>query len=189
MTRARAGFTLIELLVATGVFVVGFVAVFGLFLAGIRFRKLSDDTARAAVAASSIINEIRIDAGRETVPKPCAPSLYVGNGFADAGDGEPTTNLPTDITLYAYTAQPGVYYRVLACTDLLGTDDAKATTLRLKLFVLPWISDEGASFKLETVVSRLRMTTTTTDETLAELVQRGLGFEYDASIVRNPSWR
>ena len=41
----------------------GFVSVFALFLGGMRMRKLAEDTTRASLAASCLIDEIRIDAG------------------------------------------------------------------------------------------------------------------------------
>ncbi|MBA3846989.1 MAG: prepilin-type N-terminal cleavage/methylation domain-containing protein [Planctomycetes bacterium] len=205
MTRSRLlsrqGFTLIELLVASGVFLIGFVAVFGLFLAGVRFRKLSDDTARSALAASSLINEIRIDAGREGLGAPHAPEDYVGDGFAkppspwslaeNAALGDPASALQ----LYPYAAQPGVWYRVLESTDFVGGDDAATTALRLRLLVLPWSqAEEPDGFTLDRVNRALGLVGARTNDPvanllIAELIKRGLAFEYHATIIRHPSWR
>ncbi len=216
MTRARhvlrQGFTLIELLVASGVFLIGFVAVFGLFLAGVRFRKLSDDTARSALAASSLINEIRIDAGREASltsppPVPVAPSAYVGDGFATGpaeGPALPPVTIPagpastdpaSDFELFSYPAQPGVWYRVLTCTDFVGTDQSDTTALRLRLLVLPWSQAEDPNdFDLDMVNKRIgilppRSSIPTGQAMVDELLKRGLAFEYHATIIRHPSWR
>src|SRR4051812_26180938 len=98
MQRARSGFTLIELLVASGVFLVGFVAVFGLFLAGIPFGKPAAAPPRASLAASSLIDELRIDAGREGLG-PCDPADYVGDGLA-IGGAEAGGPLPSDDRLF-----------------------------------------------------------------------------------------
>src|SRR5271155_5794116 len=85
----RRGFTLVEMLVATIVFLVGFVAVFGLFLGGMRFRKLAEDTTRASPASSCLIDEIRAKAGGiptgAAASNPLPPSAYVGTGFATGG--------------------------------------------------------------------------------------------------------
>src|SRR5271170_5568637 len=85
----RRGFTLVEMLVATIVFLVGFVAVFGLFLGGMRFRKLAEDTTRSSLAASCLIDEIRAKAGGiptgGAASNPLPPSAYVGTGFANGG--------------------------------------------------------------------------------------------------------
>ncbi len=199
---SRQGFTLIELLVASGVFLIGFVAVFGLFLAGVRFRKLSDDTARSALAASSLINEIRIDAGRESggAGTPSLPSEYIGDGFAAGptwSSAEPAllTASSTTHQLYSYAAQPGVWYRVLESTDFVGGDDPATTALRLRLFVIPWSQAEDPDgFTLDLVNRALGMipprnTAPPADLLIAELLKRGLAFEYHATIIRHPSWR
>jgi type II secretory pathway pseudopilin PulG len=193
--RCRGGFSLIELLVATGVFLVGFVAVFGLFLAGMRFRKLAEDTTRASLAASSLIAEFQIDAGSEAII-PCQPSQYVGDGFPDiARPGEtadpPATAIKDSLEkLYPYTGQRNLYYRVVACTDLKGGDDAATTALRIRLFVLPWASVDD-TVDLMTLNRRLglSMQNDTSDEVRATLVKRGLAMAFDAVIVRKPSWR
>lgn len=179
----RRGFTLIELLVATVVFTVGFMAVFGLFLAGMRFRKLSEDTTRAALAVSSLVAEIRINAGSEG--RVCKPSEYEGTGFVSSPLTDP-------FALAAYPVQPGTWYRVVRCTDLTGRDDDGTTAMRVTLFVLPW-STADSTLDLKEVNKRLQLITPVggaqADDLRKELVKRGLGFEYEAVITRTPSWQ
>ena len=146
----RRGFTLVELLVATGVFVIGFAAVFSLFLSGMRFRKLADDTTMTATLASSLLTEIYLDSGRiPTAPSPppppgagpAAPDEYDGDGF-----GHDVAVTTWDATpLYSYAGVPGTSYRIAGpppstaptgtvkgtgkCCDLTGGNDAMATAI------------------------------------------------------------
>src|SRR5437868_5998607 len=127
----RRGFTLVEMLVATAIFIIGFVGVFVLFLSGIRFRKLSEDLTRTALATSSLVNEIRVDAGKEGIGGPAKPGDYVGDGFAeDASDATKSDDL------YPYLQQPGIWYRVMSCTDLAGdVNNAQTTGVKFRLVV------------------------------------------------------
>ena len=151
---SRRGFTLIELLVATIVFLIGFVAVFSLFLGGMRFRKLAEDTTRASLAASCILDEIRIDAGGQGLSTPRMPKEYVGDGFAPfhagtTADQEGTdTSLTAEEQLFPYKPLPGIWYRVMKATDLNETQDPKTTAINLELVVVPFASaDDTLSFK------------------------------------------
>lgn len=205
----RRGFTLIEMLVATVVFAIGFVGVFGLFLAGMRFRKQSEDLTRCSLAASSLVSEFAIDAGRESAA-PMEPGTYLGDGFADRpSPADPTTDPdhPEKAILVPYRAQPGVFYRVESCTDLLGADTgtnslgeqaASTTVLRMRLLVVPWATvDQTAS--LVDIAKRLQLrspidnsplwaTPASPDAIATELVRRGLALRSDAVITRRPSW-
>jgi prepilin-type N-terminal cleavage/methylation domain-containing protein len=200
----RRGFTLTEMLVATIVFLVGFVAVFGLFLAGMRFRKLAEDTTRASLAASCLIDEIRLDAGGGMTGAPKQPQDYVGDGFADVAaggleEGSADSSAPND-PLFAYRSVPGVWYRVMKATDLNGSGtNARTTVLHLKLLVVPFAtSDNPLTFA--TLNSRLGLVRTgpggngpvdlnATPTAVADaLVQRGIGFHYQVVITRRPSW-
>ena len=201
----RRGFTLIEMLVATTVFAIGFVGVFGLFLAGMRFRKQSEDLTRCSLAASSLVSEIAIDAGRDGVNAshtPFAPKAYEGDGFvgtpsaADADDSVPPTpaTLAALATLVPYRAQPGVFYRVEQCTDLLGTNLADTTVIRIRLLVVPWATVDPTVSLVE-IARRLQMRKATTNALLldpgaiaSELVKRGLAMRLDAVITRRPAW-
>ncbi len=200
----RRGFTLIEMLVATVVFAIGFVGVFGLFLAGMRFRKQSEDLTRCSLAASSLVSEFAIDAGRESAG-PKEPEEYVGDGFAEAaGPADGTANT---LILVPYRAQPGIFYRVEHCTDLLGADSgtnslgeeaAMTTVLRLRLLVVPWATVDP-TISLDDLAKRLQLrspvdnaplwgTGASPDAIASELVRRGLALRSDAVITRRPSW-
>lgn len=196
----RRGFTLIEMLVATVVFAVGFVGVFGLFLAGMRFRKQSEDLTRCSLAASSLVSEIAIDAGRDgqtDAHPPEEPSAYVGDGFAGVSHpaGAPAPLADDDAAILApYRAQPGIFYRVESCTDLVGTDLPDTTVIRLKLLVVPWATVDPTISLLD-IARRLQLRepgtgTLLTDPTAiaSELTRRGLALRTDAVITRRPAW-
>jgi prepilin-type N-terminal cleavage/methylation domain-containing protein len=194
----RRGFTLIELLVATAVFAVGFVSVFALFLAGMRFRKLSEDITRASLAASSLVSEIALDAGRDGAAgphPPDPPSAYVGDGFV--ADASPADGATGGEFLVPYRAQPGIWYRVERCVALDGGDDPETTVLRLRVLVVPWATSD-ASVSLVDIARRLQLKDgggtlisakpSPADEIATELTSRGLALRTDAVITRRPSW-
>jgi prepilin-type N-terminal cleavage/methylation domain-containing protein len=187
--QREAGFTLVEMLVATAIFVVGFMGVFALFLSGIRFRKLSEDITRTALASSSLITEIRIDAGREGGGAK-APQDYQGDGMAlDATDA-----LSTD-DLYPYSQQPGIWYRVMSCTDMHADPANAATTgLKMKLVVLSFpTADATLTFTEIQRRMRLKKVDNTApvgpDEIAYELARRGIAMATEAVIVRRPAWQ
>jgi prepilin-type N-terminal cleavage/methylation domain-containing protein len=211
----RRGFTLIELLVGTAVFIIGFVAVYGLYLAAVRFRQISETTAQASLAASSLISEIQIDAGVEaTTPNPTAglsvprePIDYVGDGHATNGKetlagGTKPDEIKTfddsdtdsvDEVLFPYRPQPGIFYRVVSSTDLsidpLNCNDPDTTALRITLLVMPWNSPE-TSITFADIARQRRFPSSLNTATLIkdELLNRGLARQYDAVILRKPSW-
>ena len=194
----RRGFTLIEMLVATTVFAIGFVGVFGLFLAGMRFRKQSEDLTRCSLAASSLVSEIAIDAGREATG-PSEPQKYVGDGFVGVSYPPSTPSFPSADSgaeyLVPYRAQPGVFYRVEQCTDLLGTNLADTTVIRIRLLVVPWATVDPTVSLVE-IARRLQMRKVVAPQALltepgaiaSELVKRGLAMRLDAVITRRPAW-
>ncbi len=191
---SRRGFTLTELLVATIVFLIGFVSVFALFLGGMRMRKMAEDTTRASLAASCLIDEIRIDAGEGGTPM--QPKSYVGDGFASLiEDDKGATGL--DTRLFSYKPIPGTWYRVLKCTDLEDEETNGLTTvLKLDLLVVPFgTSDDVLTFAdldrrldLMSELTRPQRAAVTPDEIAARLVQRGIGFRFVAVVTRRPSW-
>jgi len=207
---SRRGFTLTELLVATIVFLVGFVSVFALFLGGMRMRKLAEDTTRSSLAASCLIDEIRIDAGggggggAAAGPKP--PWEYEGDGFApftagssDSEEGTqtdpaPGARPPADNPLFPYKPIPGTWYRVMKCTDLEdNTTNAQTTVLKLDLLVVPFGSSDNRLLfsELDRRLALLDATerrTANVDQIAARLVQRGLAFRFVAVVTRRPSW-
>jgi len=196
----RSGFTLVELLVATGVFMIGFAAAFGLFLAAVRYRTLADDTTRLSLAASSIVEELAIGNGA-TLPTPNAPSVYLG-----AGDLPSITNAATDpLKFYAYPGVPGTWYTVESCADVVGdVTNIKTPTLHLNLLVLVFTAaDPSQPLDLEEVNRRVRILnpvggfrgTLDTAGTPSEvsqvrdgLVKRGLAMRISAVVLRRPSW-
>jgi prepilin-type N-terminal cleavage/methylation domain-containing protein len=189
----RRGFTLVEMLVATIVFLVGFVAVFGLFLGAMRMRKLAEDTTRASLAASCIVDEIRANAGGGNTATPEAPEKYVGDGYAANGK-EDGTSL-ADTMLFPYQPIPGTWYRVMRCTDLNGLDTgdpaSHSTVLHLKLMVVPFATSAstlGLAELNRRLLNDVRPALATSDAVADELVKRGIGFQFQAVITRRPSW-
>lgn len=83
--QLQAGFTLLEMLIAAMIFITGFMAVYGLFLGGLKFRSEADLITRSAVASSNIVSELRL-------------------GIRDMD------NVQQDFQ--AYHDQPGLYYRI-----------------------------------------------------------------------------
>ncbi len=211
----RRGFTLIELLVATGVFLFGFTAAMALFLLGTRARAQADGMLRLSLAASSIVEEIRLEAGREGTASPAAPSGttvppfppsdYIGDGFAavDSKDIDGTT-INEDVNslagrLYPYKPQPGIWYRVIGCVDEKGdAADKFATGLRVDLLVV-WNPVPDASLTLQALASRQRIDKQTGWAALATpeaqvqyladfMAKRGFAVRETAWIIRKPSW-
>lgn len=201
----RRGFTLVELLVATGVFLFGFTAAMSLFLLGTRARTQADGLLRLSLAASSIVEEIRLEAGRESKADgtpadgiPFAPETYVGDGFATIAS---TGEAPDDGGLYPYRLQPGVWYRVLDCRDEKGeVDDRLATALRLDLLVV-WNPTPDETLTMDELARRQRIDTkpewTAIDpaDTAARanyladfMAKRGFAVRETAWIVRKASW-
>jgi prepilin-type N-terminal cleavage/methylation domain-containing protein len=185
----RRGFTLTEMLVATIVFLVGFVAAFSLFLAGMRFRQLAEGVTRSSLTAACLVDEIRIDTGGGGSTAPVAPKEYLGDGFVGTSTKSAVT---VDSPFYPYQAIPGVWYRVMKVTDLndrsAGAEAEMSTILRLKLLVVPFSSADAPTFK---IINRqlLKLPSTSTPDQIAdELVSRGIGFRYDAVITRRASW-
>ena len=170
--RSR-GFTLIEMLVATGVFLIGFTAAYTMFLAGTKARVQADGILRMSLAASSIVEEIRLEAGREkagtsrTVPAattcpPYPPSDYVGCGFAAIGTEPVAANPAPSLAdpMYRYDLQPGIWYRVLKCVDEKGDadtlDSALATTLQLDLLLI-WNPLPDPTMTMQDLITRQRI--------------------------------
>jgi prepilin-type N-terminal cleavage/methylation domain-containing protein len=196
----RRGFTLVEMLVATIVFLVGFVAVFGLFLGGMRFRKLAEDTTRSSLAASCLIDEIRAKAGGGAAANPLRPDAYVGTGFATSGVGGGSgAATPAALTyLYPYPPVPGTWYRVMSCTDINGDPgNVNTTVLHLELVIVPFAT-AASSLSFGDLQNRLLNgvtlgqvdpTVTNPSEQIADvLIQRGIAFRFQSVITRRPSW-
>jgi hypothetical protein len=174
-----------------------------------RMRKLAEDTTRSSLAASCLIDEIRIDAGAGGGGIPMAPKEYEGDGFApfreltgDGYTGVPEGTHSDDLTnplanpLFAYKPIPGTWYRVLKCTDLNNSNNAQTTVLKIDLLVVPFsTADSKLDFteldrrlSLFTADERTKPSIFTTDTLSTRLVQRGLGFRFVAVVTRRPSW-
>jgi prepilin-type N-terminal cleavage/methylation domain-containing protein len=193
----RRGFTLIELLVASGVFLFGFTAALGLFLIGTRARAQADGMLRLSLAASSIVEEIRLEAGREQSGAPYAPVDYVGDGFAAVATTDETLT-GEDAILFPYTPQPGIWYRIIHVTDEKGDPaDSLATALRVDLLVV-WNPQPDPTLPAKELARRQRQNppidnaATPTDEYLEFLAdfmaKRGFAVRETAWIIRKPSW-
>lgn len=98
---SQSGFTLLEMLVATFIFVIGFMSVYGLFLSGVKYRAEADAITRSSVAASNIVNEMRL-------------------GIRPIAD---TTN-----EFRSYRDQPGLFYHIYN-TDQIGSTPARKISL------------------------------------------------------------
>jgi len=211
----RRGFTLVELLVASGVFLFGFTAAMSLFLIGTRARGQADGMLRLSLSASSIVEEIRLEAGREGTRSPAAPSGatvppfapldYIGDGFAaiDSSTIDATTIVESDNALsgrlFPYAPQPGIWYRVIGCVDEKGDQaDALATALRVDLLVV-WNPVADASLTLQDLADRQRIDKQPEWAGLADdaakvvfladfMAKRGFAVRETAWIVRKPSW-
>ena len=200
----RRGFTLIELLVACGVFLFGFTAAFAMFLAGTRARSQADGIIRLSLAASSLAEEFKLEAGREDLSVagalvPFPPSAYLGDGFAAvaslADENPPGLAAP----LFRYRPQPGIWYRVITCQDEKGSpDDASATALQMELLVV-WNPAPDDTLTLDDLAKRQRMdlkpaymALASDDEKTAMLVaflaQRGFAVREQIVFIRRPSW-
>lgn len=201
----RRGFTLVEMLVACGIFLFGFMAVYSMFLVGIRNRSLADATTRGATIASSVIAEIRLKATNEvgTVGSPSAwatPSNYVGDGDPDtneSGDsGSPGDWYVDDACFFAHPDQPGMYYRVVSATDLQGLD-APADGIVLTLLI-GQLDSQLETLSLKQLQERYRLSglgdvngdgTTDHQDLLEHLVDRGTLQRYDTVIHRQVAWQ
>jgi prepilin-type N-terminal cleavage/methylation domain-containing protein len=199
----RRGFTLVELLVATGVFLFGFTAALGLFLVGTRARSQADGILRLSLAASSLVEEFRLEAGRElasgapAADVPYKPSAYVGDGFAFVPTGTQPESANED--LYPYKPQPGIWYRVLECVDEKGSDsDEKATALQMDLLIV-WNPLPDDTLTLSELARRQGSQRTghplngvpvadLPDKLATFLAQRGFALRERAVIIRRASW-
>ncbi len=128
----RHAFTLVEMLVATMVFVIGFVAIYSLFLAGINYRHESDRLTRTALVGTSLISNFRLQMQDQW------------NEVDDfIGDGDPSDTSDTENDFFPYPDEPSVWYCVRKATDASGrnnTDDgidtSKSSTVRLEILLI-----------------------------------------------------
>jgi len=211
-TSMRDGFTLVEMLVATGVFVLGFVAVYSLFLSGMRFRKLADDTARTATLASTLLTEMYLDSDGAPAANagPATPTDYNGSGNPTVP--ETATATGQDTPLYSYSGIPGTVYRFSSTTDLLGNTVASSDTpdpvsLSTALVTQVFIACPGVVTPTLRDLNRTHLVQATdlqplfgnlefqnlsaANQALAlqeQMVAHGAAMQYTAVIIRQPHW-
>ncbi len=212
----RGGFTLVELLVATGVFIIGFVAVYTLFLSGMRFRKLSDDITKTSTLASTLLTEVYIDSPYSTTATaPAKPTDYDGCGdprYVETATPAPATapKVP-QVPLYAYQGIPGTVYRLSNTQDITQTNDPMATALVTTVLALcpgglpPANAQSGQT--LASPVATYQDLENRSHLMLKDsgyqalsgvlpqaqyyenaLVQHGIAMSYTAVIIRQPHW-
>lgn len=175
----RRGFTLIEMLVASGVFLVGFVSIYALFLRGAHDRARGEAITRTSLALASLSVELRLAIADENTV--AAPSAHVGDGLA--GNGTESGG-----ELYRVDGVPGVWYRVTAATDLTGGDNPAAEALALRLVAI-YDSTPVADLTLSDFRQRARIDTGLDEaQAIQELVTRGLAEQQVTVITRRPTW-
>jgi prepilin-type N-terminal cleavage/methylation domain-containing protein len=193
----RRGFTLIEMLVASMVFILGFVSVFTLFLAGMKFRAQSDLDTRAAIALRNLVEEMQLDAGAEK-NAPYPPKAYLGCGFAEpsamqtvaGGNAGGTDSI--DDQLFPCPGMPGLFYRVLEshdCTSGGLNDDPQATVLHLRVVIVGFAISADAQVTWRDLAKRSAIPQTgNLGQLIQELVRRGIATDNHVAIMRQPSW-
>lgn len=143
-----AAFTLVEMLVATMIFIVGFVAVYSLFLTGINYRHESDRITSTALAATSLISTWRLTMQDQW-------SGYAPEDFV--GDGDPTNGAETaspNEDFFPYPDDHGIWYRVQTATDAANdaTND-ESSSIRMVL-LLTETADNPATLTLTDIFQR-----------------------------------
>ncbi|MDA3959673.1 MAG: prepilin-type N-terminal cleavage/methylation domain-containing protein [Planctomycetota bacterium] len=185
----RRGFTLVEMLVATLVFMFGFVAVYGMFLIGLRNRAISDATTRCATVAQSVIAEMRLQATNEAPTAGYLPEDYLGDGKPDdGGEGQQYSALGAADVFFAYGDQPGVFYRIAQANDLTGDPTGTGDGIQLMVLV-GMLESNAATLSMDEIQRRFRLTgTTPLSAVIDELLRRGVIQRYDAVIHRQVAW-
>ena len=171
----RRGFTLLEMLVATLVFTFGFVAVYGMFLVGMRHRVLADATTRCATVAQSLIAEMRLRAAIRPGTMPPAAVAFEGDGDPDGG--------AESGTFFAYPDQPGIYYRV---HEAEGIPDADGDGIRVTLLV-GMLEGTGETLAADAVARRFQLPSDD-PATWDRLLERGVLQRYRAALHRRIDW-
>jgi prepilin-type N-terminal cleavage/methylation domain-containing protein len=139
----RRGFTLLEMMIATAVFVIGFVSVYSLFLAGSRYRRQADVVLASAMAAEELITTLRLRAGTE--PDSLSERSYNGDGLAtvDSPDGDQLAG-DGGVPFFSYTERPTLYYRFVEARELDHLIDADGSLPRRSFFIRLQLLDIGA---------------------------------------------
>ncbi|TVR47220.1 MAG: prepilin-type N-terminal cleavage/methylation domain-containing protein [Planctomycetota bacterium] len=150
----QAGFTLVEMLVASAIFIVGFVSVYGLFLTGVKYRSEADIITRSAVAASNVVNELRLG--------------ILPLEETEVGDGP---------GFRRYRDQPGLFYQI---HQSQGLPNSAARKVSMRFVHLPIPQFEVSN---DVVQRRFRRAGDPTEgPSIEDLVQRGIIMSYPAVI-------
>jgi len=195
----RRAFTLIEMLVATAVFVLGFAALYTMFLLGVRNRVQAEALTNTSLVADAVVAEMRLAAGTEragSITPPALPSDYVGDGNAENGPEVFPVGSPDSYDVqnpfFAYPEQPGVFYRVMQVTGLVDSDgdgvpeddDPTADALRVHLLV-GQLGIPRDSTSIDELRRRYGLGATLSGQEVVEaLVERHLLRPYDAVVLR-----
>ena len=144
----RSAFTLVEMLVATMVFIIGFVGVYSLFIAGMNYRHEADRLTNTSLAATSLISTWRLE---------MQDQWYIVDDFV--GDGNPTNGAESgaDQLFYPYPDNPGIWFRVQKATDAAGQTGAgteKSSTLRLEILLIDLGDNPDDELKLDDILVR-----------------------------------
>ena len=176
------GFTLVELLVAMGVFMIGIMGVFGLFLGGVRARDQAESLTRLSFGATSLIEELRLDA---VADRPA--SDWLGDGYT-ANGREPIDQLSP------YPDVPGMFYVVDAAENAVNPQgNGIPTVLRLSItaMYLP-LAPAAPGARLEVAQElRWRPPAQTADPArwlLDEAVARGVAIRTHAVVIPRQPW-
>lgn len=171
---SRRAFTLVEMLVATSIFLIGFTAVYSLFLRGVRDRAVAEGVAMANLAAASICAELRLRFAAENADAtggfPGA-NTYLGHGGMSggaSGSGE---------QFYRYRDQAGIWYRVEDCATLVSDPSTLRMVLLVVYLPVPEITDTLAADRLAKLLGQA-------DYDKSELINRGLMQRYELVVNR-----
>ena len=159
--RHQSAFTLVEMLVATMVFVIGFVAVYSLFIAGMNYRHEADRLTKTALAASSLISTWRLEMQDQwdTIDQ------FVGDGNPAYG--------PENNDFFPYSDDPGIWYRIEKASNAAGETGLNtdtSSTIRIELLLID-LGDTPASMDLTQIKQRFRVNDTNYLITYADTIE------------------
>ena len=208
----QRGFTLTEMLVASMVFLVGFTAVYSLFLAGAKFRGESDQMLRLTMASNNLVARLRMGLRGDQ-----SPQAFLGDGRP----GGSTLSLDdlSSVSLYTLPENPAILYSVYKASDARGFEDEINSSVRLHYAVInadtpfpngttldelarvvrcfPSSGNDGADSDDESALKRVMTEeqftryenipdTHTVVKAMHLLEQRGFALRSDAPIIRRP---
>ena len=182
----RRGFTLLEMLVATAIFVTGFLAVYTMFLVGVRSRTVADATTRGAIVATSLMSEMRLRAINDPVGSSAnTPAAWLGDGIPPALGADSLDNTSWDAQFYAHPDAPGMYYRIDAATDLKGNAGTVVSDAIAMTILVGQLDSNQPTLTYQDLRRRYNLPSAASPSVVADnLLQRGILQRYDAVIHR-----